>query len=812
MKSILDRAIAAMRSTDIKAEQVEEAATRVLANLKTEYNKVVPHPMMTERIASCADFQSLIPAYLSRSLTSSRELLVEDHVRECVECRKKMEAARGLARPNPHPALPRRERVGTRKYRLAFAVAAMVLFAFALSRVNAVRDFFWPIDVHAVAQTVDGNLFMVSGADIHTIAAGARIDRDRVVRTGKESGAVLELADGSKIEMRERSELSLNRASDGVKIRLERGSVIVTAAKQRNGRLYVGTNDCTVSVVGTVFSVNAGTKGSRVSVIEGEVHVEHGARTEALRPGQQVATNPVLGTVPVEQDIAWSRNAEAHVALMKELVAMSEDLQKTLAKQDLRYTSNLVNVVPANTVIFASLPNVTESLGQAYEAFKQRVAENPALRTWWNESAKSPDGKITLDEMMIRVRRVGSYLGPEIILAVPNMKGEKDLAPVLIAEALQPPALMAAVADLQTTGLHIVIDSGLFLVSPSQKEIQGVLALRHQPGPTPFTSTPLYARVWSAYREGIGWLLAADLQQLIRVDAQTAKLGLADAQQLVIEQKTGADTSYRAVLGFNQARRGVMSWLAQPAPLGALEFVSPNAYGVAAVAVKDPALIVDDLMGFLSAAEPDAMRELDEVQRIHRIDFRHDLAAPLGGEFLFAVDGPILPNPAWKVVVEVYDSARLQNTIQWAIGEYDREAAAKQQPVINLGSETVSGRTFYVITSPATSYEIHYTFWSGYLIAAPNRTLLIEAMQYHDTGITLARTEAFRSQLPFDGRDYVSGFLYQNVQNLAASVPAMLICLYGEQDRIVVSSKGMLGSNLSQMAGLSGMIGQVQKK
>ena len=50
----------------------------------------------------------------------------------------------------------------------------------------------------------------------------------------------------------------------------------------------------TVSVKGTIFSVNKGTLGSRVSVAEGEVQVSHGGRTESLKPGQQTRTSEVL--------------------------------------------------------------------------------------------------------------------------------------------------------------------------------------------------------------------------------------------------------------------------------------------------------------------------------------------------------------------------------------------------------------------------------------------------------------------------------------------------------------------------------------
>jgi hypothetical protein len=67
---------------------------------------------------------------------------------------------------------------------------------------------------------------------------------------------------------------------------LKNGSILVSAAKQRNGHFYVKTKDVTVSVVGTVFIVKAEQEGSRVAVIEGEVHVQKGATTERLSPGE----------------------------------------------------------------------------------------------------------------------------------------------------------------------------------------------------------------------------------------------------------------------------------------------------------------------------------------------------------------------------------------------------------------------------------------------------------------------------------------------------------------------------------------------
>lgn len=129
---------------------------------------------------------------------------------------------------------------------------------------------------------------------------------------------VLALSDGSHVEMRPDTELTVERAEDGLRIRLDRGGIIVNAAEQRSGHLYVETSDMTVSVVGTVFLVNAAEGGSRVAVIEGEVRVQQGALEQTLRPGEQVASSSAMGVPTVRESIAWSRHAAALSALLKQ--------------------------------------------------------------------------------------------------------------------------------------------------------------------------------------------------------------------------------------------------------------------------------------------------------------------------------------------------------------------------------------------------------------------------------------------------------------------------------------------------------------
>jgi uncharacterized protein (TIGR03435 family) len=116
--------------------------------------------------------------------------------------------------------------------------------------------------------------------------------------------------------------MALQTANDGVVLQLNGGTIIVTAAKQGNGHLYVRTKDVTVSVIGTVFLVNAEEEGSQVAVIQGEIQAQQGKKSEKLHPGEQITTNPSMRTAPLSEELAWSQNATAYVALLQKATAV----------------------------------------------------------------------------------------------------------------------------------------------------------------------------------------------------------------------------------------------------------------------------------------------------------------------------------------------------------------------------------------------------------------------------------------------------------------------------------------------------------
>jgi uncharacterized protein (TIGR03435 family) len=206
---------------------------------------------------------------------------------------------------------PAQSRPPRHAWRAGLSMAAAAVLIVVVSTVR------WPgAESLGSVEAADGSLYSLSGSTREALRQGDSIDANETVHANGGAGAMLALADGSRVEMRSRSELSLERADDGVRIRLGTGGIIVNAAKQDGGRLYVQTKDMTVAVVGTVFVVNTEEGGSRVAVIEGEVRVHEGRLETTLRPGEQVSTNRAVSARPAAEEIAWSRRADAYRAIL----------------------------------------------------------------------------------------------------------------------------------------------------------------------------------------------------------------------------------------------------------------------------------------------------------------------------------------------------------------------------------------------------------------------------------------------------------------------------------------------------------------
>ena len=326
------------------------------------------------------------------------------------------------------------------------------------------------------------------------ISSGTELNENDLVRTAINSTATLRLNDGSKVEVNQRSDIYVTREWTGSTVHLSLGSIIVAAAKQRSGELHVATADCNVSVKGTVFSVDAGTKGSRVAVAEGTVWVDHGTQHDVLHKGDQTSTAPDMTPAPIAQEFTWSRHSAQYLALLGDLADVRQKID-AIPAPGLRYQSKLMSYLPADAVAVAAIPNIGGAVDQANAIFRQKLAEKGALADWWNTMPAAK--RDNFEKEMQQLTTASQYLGNEIVVYTTGFKS----SPVIIAEETRPGLDTYLKTQLAPSLIaHMSFDNNLFVISDTPVTASGG-----------FTSTALYQKMAPEYQQGAGWLFAADL-------------------------------------------------------------------------------------------------------------------------------------------------------------------------------------------------------------------------------------------------------------------------------------------------------------
>ncbi len=809
---ILDKVTAEIRNEKIDPAAVSAAADRVWARVSAAAGETEFQLPTVDRIESCRDFQSLIPAHLAGKLSEARSLLLVDHTHECIPCRKAMNEARAKRAGTIKPVV-RKTNYSLQPVILRWGIAAALVIGLGLLALPFVQRF-WPYgNFEATVQAAEGQVYQIADTRTAAVGNGAKLQQGEKVRTAKDGRAVVRLGDGSLIEMKDRSELYLTKTGKGTTIHLDRGSIVVEAAKQKDGQLFVESGDSLVSVTGTTFSVNNGTKGSRISVIEGEVNLNHAGSDRVLHPGEQATTNPAISIIPVKDEVSWSRNAARYAAVLNGLASLKTELNK-VQQPGVRTSTHLLDFMPESTVVYAALPNLADSIVQSHRVIQERMSQNPALRQWWE---KEQSGRAqNMDQVVETIGQFGSYLGDEIAVSVSMDNQGKPGEPLVLAELknsegfrqfleqqiakfsgdkkgrpeikfIENPATATPAPEGEREDLYVWIQGNLFAASPNLQQLQNVATAIGNGNVSSFAATPFRNRIAQVYQEGAGLVVAANLEKVVAStkaerskNADAAKqesalnqLGLLSVKYFVLDQKdTNGKTHTQASLSFNDAQRGIPSWLAAPGPMGSLEYISPDANVVAGFVVKNPVSLVDDLLGVLNTVSPDLRKTLDKQQSDRGLNIRNDIAAPLGGEFAFAIDGPLLPTPSWKLVFEVNDPAHLQQTLEQVVGEVNKEAAKFGKGGLAWEHADLGGRTYYTLRSNDFGLmEVNYTYANGYMIVCPSRALVEKSLRARENGLSLLRSPQFMAGLPVDGNANFSAVFYHNVAGL---VPAGL--------------------------------------
>jgi hypothetical protein len=293
-----------------------------------------------------------------------------------------------------------------------------------------------------------------------------------------------------------------------------------------------------------------------------------------------------------------------------------------------------------------------------------------------------------------------------------------------------------------------------------------------------FAGSTFHSTIAERYARGVDSLLAVDLAGVLARHGNQGeerekleRLGFAGVRHLVAEQWADGETTRRqAVLSFDGERQGIPSWLAAPAPMGALELFSAETTTVMSFVVKEPALLIEDVLAALTAEERERFAaERAEFAAEHGWDPIEDLAMPLGGEIAFGIDGPLAPEPSWKLVVEVYDPARLQTGIERLVIDLDRQLREEGEGTVALAAE---GDGWAITRTKENGSEMvaHYRYVDGYLVATASPALLDRALRYRASGQGLLHAAKLRSLLPPDAQVNLSALWYSDLSGIAGAL------------------------------------------
>lgn len=793
----LEKAIEAMKNEPLDPEKIEIVQARVRRKLESRDTPV------------CEEFARDFQDYVQEKLTGNRKLLLEDHLGRCPNCRAHLAELKGERKV---AVMPDRRASRWPRWGTWAAIAAAAVFALYLGR-DSLDTLFAPRGAIASVSSVDGELYLMPDG---ILEPGSTVNPGDVVRSAPGTHARLRLRDGSLVNMNENTVFSLRSAWSGSSIRLQRGDIIVQAAKQHRGHLRVQTRDSLTSVKGTVFAVSSGLSGTLVSVIEGSVAVSYSGTDVLLSPGEQEATNPALES-SVEQAISWSPDAETFTNMLASLVQVEKQIAEIPLPQ-LRPESRLLQFMPPNMFVYGAVPNLGDNLTQAVSIMEQQAAENSDFSQWWNFG-----GGEKLRALTDLVQTITAHLGNEIVFGFASGASGAGEIPVILAD-VQPGAesqLEDAIAALNSGATpfpYYMVDT-LLLASDTQQDLDWLLVNLGQGASSPFASE-LAAR----YNSGLSWLFGIDISSILARSGNTAEFPPArQVKHLFFDQRDVMGIAENEVtVTFNGPRVGLASFMTNTGSGLAAEYIPGDSLAAAYIATREPQQMFEELIARLVPMDPSILNELDQAESTLGIDLSNDLARAFGTESAFSLEGISTAGPVWTLAVLVNDSYTLEDSVRKLVEACNLKLEeAGQARRIHYSRDTIDGQTWTTVQPDWVPLSVTWTYDEGFMVAASDRATALRAITTRNGGTPLIWSSAFQEQLPVSAGLHPSGFAWLNtkgtLQSLANMVPntalreliterdPILVAFDAESEQIRAVSRTRLSSVVMDMMLLQGL-------
>jgi hypothetical protein len=253
-------------------------------------------------------------------------------------------------------------------------------------------------------------------------------------------------------------------------------------------------------------------------------------------PVNKQAQVPSIAPVAVKDEVAWSRKAGQYAQMLATLAAVRKDLV-AIPRPGVRNSTHLLDLMPADTVVYAALPNLANTIAESHRVIQERISQNPALREWWEKEAvrqttkiwirrsKRFDSSVTISVMKLPCQlRSMANTKPDAPLVLAELKNSTGLREFMEQQVAKYSAGQTGKPDIQfvedpskaiassTDGekkeqLYVWIQNDLLAASPKLQQLQSLQQSQAGGGTSGFTGTPFHDRIAQEYSEGAESLL-----------------------------------------------------------------------------------------------------------------------------------------------------------------------------------------------------------------------------------------------------------------------------------------------------------------